>query len=134
MECVPGMASLGDWSRLGLAHYSGAAWYRKTVRIDSQQAAAIARRGCVLELGGVCATAEFFWDGRSLGTLLTPPWCLEIPGPIHEGEHRLEILVANTLANHYHSGIPTPYVFEGQTVSGLTGPVSILIETTHSQS
>ena len=43
------------------------------------------------------------------------------------GENELTIIVANTLANHYSVGIPTPYAFPHQTPSGLFGPVNLMI-------
>ena len=126
-ECTSGFAPLGDWSQLGLAAYSGAAWYRKTIDISAAQAGELKAGRSFVDLGSLRASAEVFWDGRSLGVLLAPPWRVELPEPIQAGSHRLEILIANTLANHFSIGIPTRYVFEGQTVSGLIGPVNIVV-------
>jgi hypothetical protein len=41
---------------------------------------------------------------------------------VQEGRNRIEIKIANTLANHM-STYPTKWVFEGQTESGLLEPV-----------
>jgi hypothetical protein len=41
---------------------------------------------------------------------------------VRPGENRLEILVCNTLANHY-STVPTRY--RGESKSGLLGPVTL---------
>jgi hypothetical protein len=57
---------------------------------------------------------------------VAPPWRLDVGGNLRTGENNLEIAVANTLGNHYGVGIPTPYVYEGQTVSGLIGPVRLV--------
>ena len=45
--------------------------------------------------------------------------------PVQEGENRIEVKVVNTLANHMIT-CPTKYLREGQTVSGLLGPVRLL--------
>jgi hypothetical protein len=47
---------------------------------------------------------------------------LDITRLVNPGENRIEVLVCNTLANHYTT-IPTRY--RGSTVSGLLGPVTL---------
>jgi len=123
LDCVPGQITAGDWSAKGaLAQYSGGAWYRKTVMLpacgDDERV--------ILDLGGVCATAEIRVNGRAAGFLVTPPWKVDISEQVTSGENRLEILVYNTLANHY-STIPTRY--GGELSSGILGPVTIRILT-----
>ena len=44
---------------------------------------------------------------------------------MQEGENDLKVTVFNSLANHYSVTYPSTYVFEGQTVSGLLGPVEL---------
>lgn len=122
MECGRGLLRVGDWSAQGLAHYSGRVWYRQKVVVTPEQACGI----CRLELGPAAATAEVWVNRRRCGVLLAAPWSVEISGLLQAGENLLEVRVANTLANHYHVGIPTPYVPEGQTTSGLLGPVRIV--------
>jgi len=63
-------------------------------------------------------------NGESAGFLVTAPWKIDISDQVKPGENRLEILVYNTLANHY-STIPTQY--GGNTTSGILGPVNIRI-------
>lgn len=118
-ECGTGVADVGDWSGSGLATYSGTAWYRKNVLLSAEEASG-AR---FLDLGRVAATAAVRINGRPAGTLLAPPWQVPVEGLLVPGENRIEIHAANTLANHFSVGIPSPYVFDGQTVSGLLGPV-----------
>jgi hypothetical protein len=60
---------------------------------------------------------------------VTPPWVVDISGQIKAGENRIEILVYNTLANHYLT-IPTRY--RGSTRSGLIGPVRLEIQSASS--
>jgi hypothetical protein len=119
LDCAPGPLPAGDWSRIdGLASYSGSAWYRKTVTLTAAQA----RAAVLLNLGQVAASAEVHVNGHTAGVKVAPPWKLDISRSVHPGENRIEILVYNTLANHYQT-VPTRY--RGSPVSGLLGPVSL---------
>jgi hypothetical protein len=53
---------------------------------------------------------------------VSPPWTLDITPFVKSGANRIEVLVCNTLANHYTT-VPTRY--RGSTISGLIGPVLI---------
>ena len=53
-----------------------------------------------LEFGNVCNLAEVFVNGRSCGTLWTPPYRIEVTDQLLDGWNALEIRVANTWANH----------------------------------
>ena len=121
LECGAGELAAGDWSVHGLATYSGAAWYRRTLGLSAEEA----ERADTLELGRVAATAAVRIIGREVAILLAPPWQVPVAGRLRPGENLLEVQVTNTLANHYSVGMPTPYVFAGQTVSGLLGPVAL---------
>jgi hypothetical protein len=119
LDCGPGTIALGDWSRIdGLASYSGGAWYRTRAALSREQAAG----RIVLDLGSVNASAEVRVNGKPAGIKVAPPWKLDISKLVEPGENRIEVLVFNTLANHY-STIPTRY--GGPLVSGLLGPVRI---------
>ena len=121
LECGPGLTTLGDWSKIGaLQCYSGGAWYRQTLTLTPQQA----RGQLTLDLGNVVATAEVHVNGQLAGIRVAPPWRLDISKQAKPGENRLEILVFNTLANHYLT-IPTRY--PGELTSGLLGPVMLEI-------
>ena len=121
LDCGPGRMSPGDWSRIdGLSSYSGGAWYRKAVTLNASQM----RGEVVLNLGQVAASAEVHVNGRQAAVKVAPPWKVDISRLVHAGENRIEILVFNTLANHYQT-IPTRY--RGSPVSGLLGPVSLEI-------
>jgi hypothetical protein len=116
LECVPGSMPPGDWSQNdGLANYSGGAWYRKTVTIP-------AARRVVLDLGRVVSSAEVRVNGRPAGIRVTPPWTFDVSRLVEPGPNRIEVLIYNTLANHYGT-IPTRY--RGQPTSGLLGPVAL---------
>ena len=124
MTCVTGQALLGDWSKIGLACYSGGAWYRKKITFTKQQANA---GSILLQLGQVACAAEVHLNGTCIAKKIVAPWNVELAGSARAGENQLEILVTNTLANHYSVGVPSGYVYGGQTKSGLFGPVQIEI-------
>jgi len=119
LECGKGRAEVGDWSKIGaLECYSGGAWYRTTIGLTDLP------RRCtyVLDLGNVVATAEVRVNGQVAGVLVAPPWRVDISRQIKAGDNLIEILVFNTLANHYMT-VPTNY--RGELTSGLLGPVQL---------
>jgi hypothetical protein len=119
LECVSGRMPLGDWSNpCVLSSYSGGAWYRRTVTLDAERT----KGRIILHLGGVASSAEVHINGRLADILVSPPWQVDISTLVKPGDNRIEILVYNTLANHY-STIPTRY--RGSPTSGLLGPVII---------
>jgi hypothetical protein len=110
-----GMVELGDWRSRGLASHSGGVLYRR--RINEVPAGRLR-----LDLGVVRGTAELLVDGESVGVRVCSPYRFEFsagPGAV------LEILVMNTLGPHLDAVSPSHYVFEGQTRSGLFGPVTL---------
>lgn len=121
-DCGPGLAPVGDWRELGLATYSGMATYKRMIDVEDRG------EPVTLDLGSVSATAEVRINGRTAATLVAPPWKCDITPFLKTGSNELSITVANTLANHYSVGIPTPYAFDHQTLSGLIGPVSLIHE------
>jgi len=119
LDCVNGLIEIGDWSKIdGLASYSGGAWYRKRFDLSSQQT----KGQVILNLGNVVSTAEVHINGNLVGIKVAPPWKFDISDLVKQGENFIEILVYNTLANHYLT-IPTRY--RGSLESGLIGPVGI---------
>ncbi len=120
-ECGQGKARAGRWSEIGLRSYSGILAYRRSITLPEEYD----DRPLVLDLGDVAVTAEVRVNGRKAGQVTAPPWRVRIDDLVREGENTIEIRVANTLANHYETYTPTRFVFEGQTKSGLLGPVRI---------
>jgi len=119
LECEHGQLAPGDWSRIdGLTSYSGGAWYRRNINLSADEAAG----EVILDLGKVVASAEVRVNGQPAGIRVAGPWRFDLTGRIKPGQNRLEVLVYNTLANHYTT-IPTRY--RGSTTSGLLGPVRI---------
>jgi hypothetical protein len=119
LECAAGRMPLGDWSKAGaLECYSGGAWYRKSVTLTPEQA----RGAITLDLGKLVSTAEVRVNGQPAGIRIAPPWRVDISQQAKPGDNRIEVLVYNTLANHYLT-IPTNY--RGDPTSGLLGPVTL---------
>ncbi len=119
LDCGPGPAALGDWSQNeGLASYSGGAWYRQTFSLSAAPTAG----AVTLDLGEVVASAEVRLNGQLAGIRVAPPYRFDVTSLVRPGDNRLEILVCNTLANHY-STVPTRY--RGESKSGLLGPVTL---------
>ena len=124
LDCAAGIFQTGDWSQGSVLEcYSGGAWYRKNISLSKAQAGS----GVILDLGEVVATAEVRINGKTAGVLVSPPWKLNISAYIREGKNQIEILVYNTLANHYLT-IPTKYPGDSLK-SGLIGPVKLVFNT-----
>ena len=116
-----GVMPLGDWSKQGiLNNYSGGVRYRTTFTLTTDDA-----QGQVeIDLGRVIATAEVTVNGKPAGIRVAPPWKLDLSGLVAVGNNELEVLVYNTLANHYQT-IPSQY--RGDPESGLLGPVLLTV-------
>lgn len=115
-----GALALGDWSKAGiLNNYSGGVRYSARLTLTGDEAKAPA----TLDLGRVAGTAEVIVNGKKVGVRVAPPWRQEVAGFLKKGENTFEVLVYNTLANHYQT-IPSNY--RGDPVSGLLGPVRLL--------
>jgi hypothetical protein len=122
LECRPGVILLGDWSQIdGLSSYSGGAWYRQSVHLLPEELTGTV----ILDLGEVVSSAEVRVNGHLAGVRVAPAWQFDITPWIVAGWNRIEILVYNTLANHYTT-IPTRY--RGSTKSGLIGPANLVIQ------
>jgi len=119
-DCGKGEIQLGDLSKdESLRTYSGGMWYRKTLTVTQQQMAA---KNVTLDLGDVVASANVYVNGQLVGQKATSPWIFDLSGKFKAGENRIEILVYNTLGNHF---LTTPSQYVGRTKSGLIGPVSV---------
>lgn len=119
--CGNGEISPGDWSNIdGLKSYSGGAWYRKNITLDSFAL----KNKLELDLGDLVSSAELFINGKSAGIRLSPPWTFDITEYVTEGKNDIEVLIYNTLANNY---VAVPSRFMGSIRSGLMGPVKIRV-------
>jgi hypothetical protein len=123
VNCTKGLTTTGDWSEGSiLENYSGGAFYRKKITLKKEEAAS----KVILDLGNVVATAEVRINDSEAVIIVTPPWRIDITRYVKPGENKIEVLVYNTLANHYLT-IPTRY--RGPSLqSGLLGPVILEIQ------
>ncbi|MFC5753083.1 glycosyl hydrolase [Actinomadura rugatobispora] len=122
----PGTLGLGDWEEQGLAGYSGGVRYR--CRVDMPADA----RDVVLDLGQVRGTAEVAVNGTACGVRVCAPYRFPLDAAAlrPDGTNEIEIVVYGTLAPHLDETSPTHFVFEGQRVSGLFGPVVLRVPDT----
>src|SRR5690606_16280294 len=92
------MDTLSDWSSIAdtaVAHFSGTAWYRKTVStIDLPDKAPV-----FVNLGSVVAVAKVRVNGQDVGGVWTPPYRLDVTSAWKKGDNTIEIKVVNTWAN-----------------------------------
>lgn len=117
-----GLMRTGDWSECGiLKNYSGGIRYRNKVSITSAQA----KSGIIADLGKVAGTAAVYVNGKKAGVRVAPPWKTDISAFMKKGENTIEVIVYNTLANHYQT---IPSLYRGDPASGLLGPVRLLVE------
>lgn len=119
-KCGRGQIPLGDWSQFGLDYYSGGISFVHHVQLKDEQKS----NQILLDLGDVRTSAEVKVNGKSVGVRLAPPYVFDLSEAIHAGDNEIEVEVLNTLANFMSAG-PTKYVYKGQTVSGLLGPVTL---------
>jgi hypothetical protein len=114
-----GMMELGDWSQKGiLNNYSGGVRYKTNLTLTASEA----RSAATIDLGSVAGTSEIIINGKKAGIRVAPPWKVEVSGYLKAGNNTIEVLVYNTLSNHYQT-IPSRY--RGNPVSGLLGPVKL---------
>jgi hypothetical protein len=141
LDCGEGEIALGDWS-IGsvLENYSGGIAYSNTFKVErgwlKEEGERVKEKGerrkvegegrkVEVDLGEVVATAEVKINGKSAGILVCPPWKLDITGYVKSGNNHIEVVVYNTLANHYLT-VPTRY--RGNSLrSGLIGPLKVVI-------
>ncbi|MEO3799842.1 hypothetical protein [Nonomuraea sp. B1E8] len=113
--CGPGRMRLGDWEERGLAGYSGGVRYRATVTAQAGPGE--------LDLGRVRGTAEVTVNGRPCGIRVCSPYVFDVE--LDDGDNVVEVLVLGTLAPYFDEVSPTHFVFAGQRVTGLFGPVRL---------
>ncbi len=119
LECSTVAMELGDWSKIeGFRTYSGGMRYRKTVQIAALQK----QEKLFIDLGSVVSSAELWVNGKRVGEKVAGPWRFDITSFVISGANKIEVIVYNTLANHYLT-VPTGY--GGDTTSGLMGPVRL---------
>jgi hypothetical protein len=121
-ECGRGRIPLGDWSDYGLSFYSGGLRYSYKWKLTDVQSS----HKVYLDLGDVRTSAEVKVNGKPVGVRLARPFVFDVSDAMQAGDNDIEVEVLNTLANFMSAG-PTKFVYKGQTVSGLLGPVKLQI-------
>jgi hypothetical protein len=117
-----GKMYLGDWSQFGiLNNYSGGVRYSTQVTLSGDEI----KSNATIDLGNVAGTAEVIINGKKAGVRVAPPWKQDVTGMLQKGENTIEVLVYNTLANHYQT---IPSLYRGEPLSGLLGPVTLIAE------
>jgi alpha-L-rhamnosidase len=122
-DYLHGFIPTGDWCLHGLGPYSGGVRYSADCQFDA------ADQDLILDLGPVGVCAEVAMNETILGHVFCPPWRIPLGNTPRAGMNRLGITVFNTLANHYAEVAPTPFVFPGQTRSGLLSNPKLLRQT-----
>ena len=119
----PGEMTPGNWAEQGLSAFSGGVRYMRTVGLTQPL-----RPGerIVLDLGVVRGTAEVWVNGSCVGTRVLFPYEFDVTSHMKEGENQITVNIYNTLAPYLDAVSPTYFVFPGQTVSGLMGPVRLV--------
>lgn len=112
-----GHIKLGNWSDQGLHAFSGGLRYRANVFLENVPST------LTLDLGQVRGTVEVLINGKLAGVSIWSPYVFPIGTLAQRGENTIEVLVLNTLAPYLDAVSPTSYIREGQTISGIMGPV-----------
>ncbi|MFE7126450.1 hypothetical protein [Streptomyces sp. NPDC057617] len=127
-ETGPGLIRTGDWETQGLAEYSGGVRYTRRMTVPAAIQGAGEER-LLLDLGRVRGTAEVRIGGAAAGVRVCSPYVFDVTGLVAAGEEcTVEITVFGTLAPHLDATSPTHFVFPGQRISGLMGPVRLLAD------
>ena len=139
---LPRLMSWTDHDHDGIKHYSGAAFYTRTLDVPARWLAA--GRRVSLDLGDVRDVAEVFVNGQSAGILWKPPYRAALTSLVKPGDNHLKIEVMNQWINRLagDQGLPadkkltrTNITFDGYRgtpgtwqvqPAGLLGPVRLL--------
>jgi hypothetical protein len=117
--------ALGNWEDHGLAGYSGIVRHVTEVEVI----AAPGEGTIWLDLGNLRGSAAVRIDGELAGTLVAAPFRVDVTDQVRaaSGTLWIEIEVANTLGPYIDDVSPTTMVYAGQRVSGLFGPVRLVL-------
>lgn len=100
---APAMASfdkLMSWTERpeeGIKYFSGTATYEKEIDVPAE--ALGGTRRLFLDLGAVKNLAEVLVNGRNLGILWKPPFCVDITAEVRAGVNKVEVRVTNLWPN-----------------------------------
>ncbi len=91
------LMSWSDSTDSGVKYFSGTASYHKALNIPP--ALTKAGQHLYLDLGNVQVVAEVWLNGKDLGVLWKPPFCVDITGAVKTGFNDLRIQVTNLWPN-----------------------------------
>ncbi len=94
------LISWSEHSNPGVKYFSGTAVYQTTFAWEPPStAAANSAPRCQLDLGRVAVMAEVKLNGRDLGILWKPPFCVDVSDVLTPGQNTLEVKVVNLWIN-----------------------------------
>ena len=94
---LPKLISWTEHADNGVKYFSGTATYTQNVKISEERFGA--GKSVWLDLGVVKNLAEVSVNGKDLGVLWKPPFCVDITGAARPGDNRIEIKVTNLWPN-----------------------------------
>ena len=104
------------------AWYCGRVLYRTEIKVpDSGRA-----QSWFLDLGEVQHYAEVWLNGKLVGTLLWPPYRIELTQHLRKEKNELVLVVSNSLANRFAWDVWGTHGAGKPEPSGLLGPVKLL--------
>lgn len=115
---VPAPGQLGDWADAGLAAWSGAVRYTRTLAVDTPERVS-------LDLGRVRGAVEVSLDGQGPVSAFCAPFRFDL-GLVEAGNHELSVTVYGTLAPRYDAATPSTVYTPSQLRTGIMGPVRLL--------
>lgn len=113
---------LQPWSKWNLPWYCGRVLYRTEVKFPESEPG----RRWFLDLGHVQHYAEVWLNAKLVGTLLWPPYRIELTQYLRKDKNDLVLVVSNSLANRFAWDLWGTRGTAKAEPSGLLGPVQIL--------
>ena len=113
---------LEPWSKWNLPWYCGRVLYRTEVKIPESGPT----ERWFLDLGDVQHYAEVWLNGKLAGTLLWPPYRIELTPPLKKDRNELVLVVSNSIANRFAWDLWGTRGSAKAEPSGLLGPVQVL--------
>ena len=107
---------------LGFGYYSGRVLYKKTVAIDDRP------KKVWLDLGDVRHYVEVYVNGALAGTLLWPPYELEITDHLTAGDNEIALVVTNSIANRFAWDVWGTRGSARAEPSGVIGPACLWVQ------
>jgi hypothetical protein len=113
---------LQPWSKWNLAWYSGRMLYRTGITIPESDGPA----RWFLDLGNAQHYVEVWLNDKLVGTLLWPPYRIELTEHLKKGNSELVLVVSNSIANRFAWDVWGTRGSASAEPSGLLGPVTLL--------